>query len=68
MTGNLVLLGFGIAGGSGLPMISPFVSPAAFLAGVVPFAALLALVLDITPNQLCSECGAIPRARLDPCR
>lgn len=33
MTGNIVLLGFGIAGGSGLPVISPLVSLAAFLAG-----------------------------------
>jgi hypothetical protein len=27
MTGNIVLLGFGIAGGSGLPVIAPMVSP-----------------------------------------
>jgi uncharacterized membrane protein YoaK (UPF0700 family) len=33
MTGNIVLLGFGIAGGSGLPVISPMVSLAAFLIG-----------------------------------
>ena len=33
MTGNIVLLGFGIAGGSGLPVISPMVSLAAFLVG-----------------------------------
>ena len=33
MTGNIVLLGFGIAGGSGLPVVSPLVSLAAFLAG-----------------------------------
>jgi uncharacterized membrane protein YoaK (UPF0700 family) len=82
MTGNIVLLGFGIAGGSGLPVISPLVSLAAFLAGaalggrmsfalparavhlsrsmlieigVVLFAAVLALVLDITPNQLSGD-------------
>jgi uncharacterized membrane protein YoaK (UPF0700 family) len=35
MTGNIVLLGFGIAGGSGLPVISPLVSLAAFMAGAV---------------------------------
>jgi uncharacterized membrane protein YoaK (UPF0700 family) len=35
MTGNIVLLGFGIAGGSGLPVVSPLVSLAAFLAGAV---------------------------------
>ena len=77
MTGNVVLLGFGIAGGSGLPVVSPIVSLVAFLVGatvggrmaavfpagavhlsrsmlieigVVLLAALLALVLDITPN------------------
>jgi uncharacterized membrane protein YoaK (UPF0700 family) len=33
MTGNIVLLGFGIAGGSGLPVLAPLVSLAAFLAG-----------------------------------
>ena len=33
MTGNIVFLGFGIAGGSGLPVISPLVSLAAFLVG-----------------------------------
>jgi uncharacterized membrane protein YoaK (UPF0700 family) len=33
MTGNVVLLGFGIAGGSGLPVVSPIVSLVAFLVG-----------------------------------
>ena len=33
MTGNIVLLGFGIAGGSGLPVVAPLVSLAAFLVG-----------------------------------
>ena len=33
MTGNIVLLGFGIAGGSGLPVVAPLVSLAAFLIG-----------------------------------
>lgn len=33
MTGNVVLLGFGIAGGTGLPVVSPVVSLLAFLAG-----------------------------------
>ncbi len=33
MTGNIVLLGFGIAGSSGLPVIAPIVSLAAFLVG-----------------------------------
>jgi uncharacterized membrane protein YoaK (UPF0700 family) len=33
MTGNIVLLGFGIAGAGGLPVIAPIVSLAAFLLG-----------------------------------
>ena len=33
MTGNIVLLGFGIAGAGGLPVVSPIVSLAAFLLG-----------------------------------
>jgi uncharacterized membrane protein YoaK (UPF0700 family) len=33
MTGNIVLLGFGVAGGSGLPVLAPLISLGAFLAG-----------------------------------
>ncbi len=33
MTGNIVLLGFGLAGGSGLPVVAPLVSLGAFLLG-----------------------------------
>lgn len=33
MTGNIVLLGFGIAGSSGLPVVAPLVSLLAFLTG-----------------------------------
>src|SRR5271155_4425741 len=33
MTGNIVLLGFGIAGAGGLPVISPIVAATAFLLG-----------------------------------
>jgi uncharacterized membrane protein YoaK (UPF0700 family) len=33
MTGNIVLLGFGIAGGYGLPVVAPLVSLGAFLVG-----------------------------------
>src|ERR1700686_4442714 len=33
MTGNIVLLGFGIAGRGGLPVVAPLVSLAAFLIG-----------------------------------
>jgi uncharacterized membrane protein YoaK (UPF0700 family) len=35
MTGNVVLLGFGIGGAPGLPVVSPLVSLAAFLLGAV---------------------------------
>lgn len=35
MTGNVVLLGFGIAGATGLPVVAPLVSLLAFLAGAV---------------------------------
>jgi uncharacterized membrane protein YoaK (UPF0700 family) len=35
MTGNIVLLGFGIAGSGGLPVVAPLVSLSAFLAGSV---------------------------------
>jgi uncharacterized membrane protein YoaK (UPF0700 family) len=33
MTGNIVFLGFGIAGSGGLPVVAPLISLAAFLAG-----------------------------------
>jgi uncharacterized membrane protein YoaK (UPF0700 family) len=35
MTGNVVLLGFGVAGAAGLPVVGPLVSLGAFLAGAV---------------------------------
>jgi uncharacterized membrane protein YoaK (UPF0700 family) len=35
MTGNVVLLGFGIAGSTGLPVVAPLVSLGAFLGGAV---------------------------------
>jgi uncharacterized membrane protein YoaK (UPF0700 family) len=35
MTGNVLLLGFGIPGAAGLPVVSPLVSLAAFLLGAV---------------------------------
>src|SRR4051812_46401425 len=35
MTGNIVLLGFGIAGSGGLPVVAPLVSLGAFLVGSV---------------------------------
>src|SRR5271165_3019642 len=33
MTGNIVFLGFGIAGSGGLPVVAPLISLTAFLAG-----------------------------------
>src|ERR1700755_3018921 len=41
MTGNVVLLGFGIAGSGGLPGVAPIVSLAAFLIGAGAGGALL---------------------------
>lgn len=35
VTGNVVLLGFGVAGAGGLPIVAPLVSLGAFLAGAV---------------------------------
>ena len=46
MTGNVVLLGFGIAGAAGLPVVSPLVSLAAFLLGAVAGGRLAARVAD----------------------
>ena len=46
MTGNVVLLGFGIAGAAGLPVVSPLVSLAAFLLGVAAGGLLAARVAD----------------------
>jgi uncharacterized membrane protein YoaK (UPF0700 family) len=40
MTGNVVLLGFGIAGAGGLPVLAPIISLGAFLAGGVVGGAL----------------------------
>ncbi len=82
MTGNIVLLGFGIAGSGGLPVLAPLVSLLAFLvgsvlgarlasrlplasmhlsrallveAGVVALAAILAIVVTITPNRVSGD-------------
>jgi uncharacterized membrane protein YoaK (UPF0700 family) len=82
MTGNIVLLGFGIAGSGGLPVLAPLVSLLAFLAGsvlgarlagsvprrsrhlarslltevsAVALAALLAITVTVTPNELSGD-------------
>jgi uncharacterized membrane protein YoaK (UPF0700 family) len=41
MTGNIVLLGFGIAGSGGLPVLAPIVSLASFVLGAVAGGALV---------------------------
>jgi uncharacterized membrane protein YoaK (UPF0700 family) len=46
MTGNVVLLGFGIAGTPGLPVVSPIVSLVAFLAGAGTGGVLASKVAD----------------------
>src|ERR1700742_5199674 len=44
MTGNVVLLGFGIAGGYALPIVAPIVSLIAFVAGAALGGRLAALI------------------------
>ncbi|HEY3728927.1 MAG TPA: YoaK family protein [Solirubrobacteraceae bacterium] len=56
MTGNVVLLGFGIAGAAGLPVVAPLVSLVAFLLGA---AAGGLLVARLTANQERSLYGAL---------
>ncbi|MCW3047843.1 MAG: hypothetical protein JWO74_2127 [Solirubrobacterales bacterium] len=46
MTGNIVLLGFGIVGSQGLPVVAPLVSLGAFLAGAAMGGALAARTGD----------------------
>jgi uncharacterized membrane protein YoaK (UPF0700 family) len=46
MTGNIVLLGFGIAGGAGLPVVAPLVSLGAFLVGSALGGVLVARTAD----------------------
>ncbi len=54
MTGNVVLLGFGIAGAGGLPVVAPLVSLAAFLVGAQ------------IGGLLTARATAAGRARLNP--
>jgi uncharacterized membrane protein YoaK (UPF0700 family) len=67
MTGNIVLLGFGIAGSGGLPVLAPLVSLAAFLAGSV-LAARLAGALGGQARRLARtlllETGVVALAAL----
>jgi uncharacterized membrane protein YoaK (UPF0700 family) len=52
MTGNIVFLGFGIAGGSGLPVVAPLVSLAAFLVGAGGGGILASRMADRRPQHL----------------
>jgi uncharacterized membrane protein YoaK (UPF0700 family) len=57
MTGNIVLLGFGLAGSSGLPVIAPLVSLAAFLAGSALGGTLAARTRDRHARHVGSALG-----------
>src|SRR5438309_11693272 len=52
MTGNVVLLGFGIAGSGGLPVLAPIISLVAFLAGAVVGGILAERLLERHPEHL----------------
>src|SRR5438132_9567142 len=50
MTGNVVLLGFGLAGGSGLPVLAPVISLGCFLVGAGAGGALVHRVAEHHPG------------------
>ena len=52
MTGNIVLLGFGIAGGVGLPVVAPLVSLGSFLAGAAAGGVLAARIGERHPEHI----------------
>ncbi|HTX32186.1 MAG TPA: YoaK family protein [Solirubrobacteraceae bacterium] len=52
MTGNIVLLGFGLAGGTGLPVVAPLVSLGAFLLGAGMGGALVKRVAGHHPRMV----------------
>lgn len=52
MTGNVVLLGFGIAGAAGLPVLAPIISLAAFIVGSIVGGLLAARVGDRSVHHL----------------
>ena len=52
MTGNVVLLGFGVAGGYGLPVLAPLVSLGAFVLGAAAAGAALRRGGGATPQLL----------------
>jgi uncharacterized membrane protein YoaK (UPF0700 family) len=54
MTGNIVFLGFGIAGSGGLPVVSPLISLGAFLLGAGAGGVLSSKLADRYPSHLSS--------------
>jgi uncharacterized membrane protein YoaK (UPF0700 family) len=57
MTGNIVFLGFGIAGSGGLPVVAPLVSLASFLVGAGGGGILAARMAERQPNHLARALG-----------
>lgn len=57
MTGNIVLLGFGIAGSGGLPVVAPIVSLAAFLLGAGVGGVIVKRVADRHEQLVTSALG-----------
>jgi uncharacterized membrane protein YoaK (UPF0700 family) len=57
MTGNIVFLGFGIAGSGGLPIVAPIVSLAAFLVGAGAGGVLASRVADRHPQHMARALG-----------
>src|SRR3954471_19502379 len=57
MTGNIVLLGFGIAGGSGLPVVAPLVSLGSFLVGAAGGGVLARRLGDRHPEHVARTLG-----------
>src|SRR5437588_13057937 len=57
MTGNIVLLGFGIAGSGGLPVVAPIVSLASFLVGSAAGGILVRRMGDRHPAMVARALG-----------
>jgi uncharacterized membrane protein YoaK (UPF0700 family) len=57
MTGNIVLLGFGLAGGTGLPVVAPLVSLGAFLVGAGTGGVLVKRLADRHPRMVAAALG-----------
>src|SRR3954449_3724080 len=57
MTGNVVFLGFGIAGSGGLPVVAPLVSLGSFLVGAGAGGILAARMAERQPDHLARALG-----------